>query len=102
VEPLRGKSRRRTPWQSAERYPIVDREADDYALFAALVERRHRFVVRGDDNRVLELTAGAPVAGGAVWILTSPRQAAEGYSGGWVSRRAVAYARCVATCPNPK
>jgi len=33
---------------------VMDREADNYALFAALVEGSHRFIVRGYYNRLLD------------------------------------------------
>jgi hypothetical protein len=40
---------------------IMDREADDYAMFAALVAGNHRFIVRGYYNRLLDQAPQAHV-----------------------------------------
>ena len=50
-----------SPSQAGPRWiHLMDREADDYALFSRLVEGRHRFVIRLSHDRRLETTAAEP------------------------------------------
>jgi hypothetical protein len=44
--------------ESQKMLHVMDREADDYALFAQLVENRHRFLIRLTHDRVLSREIG--------------------------------------------